>query len=122
MDTFCKTRLPERPKKPGPAPSLCVSEVLTLVLLGQWAQFQSERDFYRGAEAHLRSAFPPLPAYSQFNRLERTHQQALAAFFRYTLGGFNARLTAKEALHNFCLWLNQQVGRYPLEFADIIAW
>jgi hypothetical protein len=295
VDTFCKTRLPYRRPKPGPPPSLCVSEVLTLVLFGQGAHFQSERDFYRWAQAHLRAAFPTLPAYSQFNRLERAHQAELVAFFRYTveiarapwelyeildaygvairhpkrrgrgwlplaadrgfcsrlgwytgfgvldavtsegivtgfgygaasvkdqtlaetflaaraqpqpglgsvgdfteqpyladkgfpgqdyhlrcgveygacilnsprvcdpekwptwllalhkgmrqivesvhdkllntfrldserphtLGGFNARLTAKEALHNFCIWLNKQVGRHPLEFADLIAW
>lgn len=295
VDTFCKTRLPDRSQKPGPKPSLCVSEVLTLVLFGQWARFRSERDFYRWAQGNLRGAFPTLPDYSQFNRLQRAHQEALVAFFRYTveiarrswdlyeildgfgvavrnrsrrgsgwldlsankgrcsrlgfytgfqvldavtsegvvtgfgygpanvkdqtlaetflaaraqpqpglgsvgnftevpyladkgfvgrewhwrcfveygacvlnsprvcdpekwpawlhtlhanlrqrvetvhekllnvfrlsserphtLGGFNARLTAKEALHNFCIWLNKQVGRQPLEFADLINW
>ena len=85
VDTFCKTHLPYRRQKPGPPPSLCVSEVLTLALFGQWAHFQSERDFYRWAQAHLRGAFPTLPAYSQFNRLQRAHQQELVAFFRYTV-------------------------------------
>ena len=295
VDTFCKTHLPDRSKKPGPQPSLSVSEVLTLTLFGQWARFRSERDFYRWAQLHLRQAFPTLPDYSQFNRLERAHQAQLVAFFRYTvqmargewdlyeiidgygvavrnlnrrgrgwlplsankgrcsrlgfyigfqvldaitsegvitgfgygaarekdqtlaetflaaraqpqpglgsvgdftehvyvadkgfvgydwhmrcateygacvlnsprvcdpqkwpvwlhtlhaglrqmietvhdkilntfrldterphtLGGFNARLTAKECLHNFCIWLNKQVGRHPLEFADLITW
>jgi len=295
VDTFCKTHLPYRRNKPGPQPSLTLSEVLTLTLFGQWARFTSERDFYRWAEHNLKAAFPTLPDYSQFNRLEREHQGALVAFFRYTvemargswdiyeiidgfgvkvrnlnrrgrgwlplsadkgvcsrlgwyfgfqvldavtsegvitgfgygsanvkdqtlaetflaaraqpqpglasvgafteevyiadkgfpgrewhlrchleygasvlnspracdpekwpewlhhlhasmrqmvetvhqkilkvfrldserphtLGGFNARLTAKQCLHNFCIWLNKQVGRNPLEFADLIAW
>src|SRR5437763_16866562 len=38
------------------------------------------------------------------------------------LDGFQARLAAKVALHNFCLWLNVQVGREPLAFADLLDW
>jgi hypothetical protein len=33
-----------------------------------------------------------------------------------------ARLSAKVALHNFCLWLNDHLGRPLLAFADLIAW
>lgn len=40
----------------------------------------------------------------------------------HALEGFQARLAAKAALHNFCIWLNQQLGRPPLAFADLIAW
>lgn len=36
--------------------------------------------------------------------------------------GFFARLTAKLALHDFCCWLNQQVHRPTLAFADLIDW
>lgn len=36
--------------------------------------------------------------------------------------GLRARLAAKVALHNFCLWFNRQLGRAPLAFADLIAW
>lgn len=295
VDDFCKAHLPYRPKKPGQQPSLSVSEVITLALLGQWARFTSERDFYRWALRHLRAAFPTLPHYSRFNRLERACQAERVGFFRHTvtmargpsdlyeildafgvsvrhpgrrgggwlplaadkgrcsrlgwyigfqvldavtgegvvtgfgygsghekdqtlaetfpaaraqpqpglasvgdftetpyladkgfvgrewharclfdygasilnvarvcdpqkwpawlhgahahlrqvietvhekilkirrlgserphtLGGFNARLTAKECLHNFCIWLNKELGRHPLEFADLIAW
>jgi len=25
-------------------------------------------------------------------------------------------------LHNFCLWLNLQLGRDPLAFADLLDW
>jgi len=31
-------------------------------------------------------------------------------------------LAAKAALHNFCFWLNTQLGRDRLAFADLIAW
>lgn len=36
--------------------------------------------------------------------------------------GFASRLAAKVALHNFCLWLNRQLGRKPLAFADLLGW
>jgi hypothetical protein len=38
------------------------------------------------------------------------------------LGGFQARLAAKVTLHHFCLWLNGQLDRPRLAFADLIAW
>lgn len=40
----------------------------------------------------------------------------------HALEGFQVRLAAKMALHNFCIWLNQQLGRPPLAFADRVAW
>jgi len=43
---------------------------------------------------------------------ERPHQ----------LDGFQMRLAAKVALHNFCLWLNRQLGRPPLATADLLGW
>ena len=42
---------------------------------------------------------------------ERPHQ----------LEGFQTRLAAKAALHNFCIWLNRQLGRPVLAFADLLA-
>ena len=43
---------------------------------------------------------------------ERPHQ----------LDGFQTRLTAKAALHNFCIWLNRQLGRPSLAFVDLLGW
>jgi hypothetical protein len=40
----------------------------------------------------------------------------------HSLDGFQVRLAAKMALHDFCIWLNQQLGRAPLAFADLVAW
>lgn len=39
----------------------------------------------------------------------------------HQLDGFAMRLTAKVAMHNFCIWLNRQLGRDDLAFADLIA-
>ena len=40
----------------------------------------------------------------------------------HALTGFQARLVAKAALHNFCIWLNERYGRPRLAFADRIDW
>jgi|SRR6516162_5353261 hypothetical protein len=45
-DDFCKTSLPPEPH-PGPQAALSRSEVVTLVLCGQWQGFGSEQGLYR---------------------------------------------------------------------------
>ena len=40
----------------------------------------------------------------------------------HDLTGFQARLTAKIALHNFCIAYNHQRNRPPLAFADLLLW
>jgi hypothetical protein len=40
----------------------------------------------------------------------------------HELGGLRARLAARVALHNFCMWLNKQFGRPRLAFADLLGW
>jgi hypothetical protein len=45
-------------------------------------------------------------------RAERPHE----------LQGLRARLAARVALHNFCIWLHDQLGRPRLTFADLLGW
>lgn len=40
----------------------------------------------------------------------------------HDLSGFQARLAAKIGLHNFCIWLNEQLGRPRLAVAALVAW
>lgn len=40
----------------------------------------------------------------------------------HDLAGFQARLAAKVALHNFCIWFNLQRDEAPLSFAELLAW
>lgn len=47
---------------------LLASEVLTLAILARWPRFRSGRDFWRFAQAQLRSYFPKLVSQSQLNR------------------------------------------------------
>lgn len=96
VDTYCKST-PERPR-PGPAPSLCRSEVLTLCLFSQWARFQSERGFYRFADQCLRPLFPRLPDRSQFNRLARRYHGDVAGFFLHLAACLEAQRSPYEVV------------------------
>jgi hypothetical protein len=40
----------------------------------------------------------------------------------HDLSGARARLAARVALHNFCIRLNEQLGRPRLSFADLLGW
>lgn len=47
-------------------------------------------------------------------RLERERPHHMSGIF--------TRLAAKAALNNFCIWLNRQLGRPSLAFADLLGW
>ena len=97
IDDFCKWHLSPEPHC-GPSASLTRSEVLTLVLFGQWQRFPSERGFYRYVQRHLRAAFPTVPDRSPFNRLLRQQQEALVAFSLYLVHRLQAQSCAYEVL------------------------
>lgn len=65
---------------------------------------------------------------SSIRQIVETVFEKLQYTFRLTrerphdLTGFAARLAAKVALHNFCIWMNTYLGRPKLAFADLIAW
>jgi Transposase DDE domain len=40
----------------------------------------------------------------------------------HEIGGLRARLASRVALHNFCIWLNDHLGRPRLKFADLMGW
>lgn len=79
VDEFCQSHLPTDLQR-GRPPALDRSEVLTLAIFSQWAEFPSERAFYRYACRQLRPYFPRLPARPQFNRALRGCHDALVAF------------------------------------------
>ncbi len=68
-----------KPRRPGKAPLLSDSEVLTLMVLAQWHPSRSERLVGRYAAAHWRAYFPHLLDQSSFNRRARDLHGVLAA-------------------------------------------
>lgn len=69
IDTLLQTEV-YLPPHPGPPPRMADSEVLTLLVVGQW-HGSSERALLRWANATLRAAFPILLSQSAFNRRAR---------------------------------------------------
>jgi hypothetical protein len=96
-DDYCKRHLPPD-RHPGPAAALARSEVVTLAILGQWARFSSERDFWRYAEARLRPYFPRLPSRPQFNRQVRRQQPAITAVALWLAEQLGAATAPYEAM------------------------
>src|SRR5215211_8322603 len=77
VDDYWQARHQHGARRPGRPASLSDSEVLTLAILAQWSRWRSERDFYRFADAHLRTYFPELLSQSQLNRRVRTLEPEL---------------------------------------------
>jgi Transposase DDE domain len=82
VDDWWERAHPPSPRKPGRPPSLSASEVITLAILAQWPRFRSERDFFRFADAHLRTYFPTLLSHGQLNRRIRALEPELKALQR----------------------------------------
>lgn len=79
VDTLYQTHLaPAKPVRRGRPPTLADSEVLTLMVLGQWLG-NSERGLLRHAQAYWRSYFPNLLSQSAFNRRARDLGSTCAA-------------------------------------------
>jgi len=79
VDDWHRRQRPADRPKPGRPALLSASEVLTLAILAQWPRFRSERDFWRFAQAHLRSYFPRLVSQDQLNRRIRALEPELRA-------------------------------------------
>jgi hypothetical protein len=105
-------------RRPGPAPALSVAQTLALTVFAQWQAFPSERAFYRWATGHLRSRFPRLPVYSQYNRAARRCLPTLAAFLLFLADQAQSHPAAYEILDSFGVATRNRkrrgAGRLPL--------
>ena len=84
--------------RPGPAPALSDSEVLTLAICAEWGAWDSERGFWRSARGRLRHLFPRLVEQSEFNRRRRALYPALAAIQRAVARKLGAHLERERLL------------------------
>lgn len=77
IDDRLKVRQTSPTPRVGRPTRLSDAEVLTLAILAQWPRWRSERDFWRFADAHLRTYFPKLLSQSQLNRRFRCLESEL---------------------------------------------
>jgi DDE family transposase len=84
--------------RPGPAPALSDSEVLTLAVCAEWGPWDSERAFWRFVCLRLRHLFPRLVDQSEFNRRRRSLYPALAAIQRAVAERLGAHLERERLL------------------------
>ncbi len=84
--------------RPGPAPVLSDSEVLTLAICAEWGPWDSERGFWRFAGRRLRHLFPRLVDQSEFNRRRRSLYPFLAAIQRAVAARLGADLERERLL------------------------
>ncbi len=88
---------PHKPQRPGQAPELSDSEVLTLLILAQWLR-RSERGMLRYAAEHWRTYFLRLLDQSAFNRRARDLQGVLLYLIPHVAEQLGAGLTAYQVL------------------------
>jgi hypothetical protein len=112
-----------------------------------WGPYMADKGF-EGAENHLRwlqsygarVIHPPKrnskkPWSKRLRRLVASIRQIVESTYEklfntfglwrerpHKLQGLRARLAARMALHNFCIWLNDKLGRPRLAFADLLGW
>src|SRR5215207_6853161 len=128
VDDFCHSQQPKR--RPGPEASLSDSEVITLAVFARWSRFNSERDFYRYAEAKLRDAFPTLPDRSQFNRLVRSHANLIEAFVLHLVAVLQSPKCPYQDLHSSAMPLRDAkrlghgwfAGQADIGWSNSIGW
>lgn len=78
-DWYQQACKPHKPRRPGPAPTMSDSEVLTLAVLAQWHPTREETAVVAHAQRHWGDYFPCLLSQSAFNRRCRDLCGALAA-------------------------------------------
>jgi len=82
VDDWWQASHPPSPRGRGRPYLMSESEVLALAILAQWPRWRSERDFWRFADAHLRSYFPNLLSQGQLNRRIRALESEMKALQR----------------------------------------
>jgi hypothetical protein len=90
-------RIGPRYQRPGPAPRCSDSELITMLLVGEWRGWDLETDQLAHWQAH-RDLFPHLPERSRFNRRRRHLQLAINDLRRLLLQGLDLAQDRQAAI------------------------
>jgi hypothetical protein len=89
VDDFCivlekaakQTQLGTGRQKPGRKPSLCLSEIMTILIYFHQSRYRDFKSFYLGyVQVHLRKEFPKLVSYQRFVELTPTALDGLCLY------------------------------------------
>jgi Transposase DDE domain len=113
VDDFCQAFVPQweayligtgaAPR--GPEPGLCVSEIITILLMLHGSRCKYLKSFYQGVMGDvLRQYFPHMPCYERFVTLQKSVFMPLLCFLLSRLGGrtgiYYIDSTALPVCHN----------------------
>ena len=127
VDDFCKAFLPQgeayligngtAPR--GPEPGLCVSEIMTILLMLHGSGFKYLKSFYTGVVGEvLRRYFPGMPCYERFVALQPSVLIPLLCFLYSRLGQRTAIYYIDSTALAVCH--NRRIGRHKT-FAGLAA-
>lgn len=119
VDEFLPS-VPPRCRKRGQQPTLTPSELLTLAIISQSAQFASERAFARWLHGRGRSLFPRVPDRRQLNRAFLATQPVLVAFGRWQARQLGAHGALYEVLDSTAVPLRNPKRRGGSHLAEVI--
>ena len=120
-DLYQQHAAPAKPVRPGPAPTVSDSEVLTLVLCAQWWG-RSERAFLRYARVHWRTYFPRFLSQSAYNRRSRDLAGVLVALVPIVARELHVAGAAYEVIDTVAVPLLRRCrGQHHRLFADEAA-
>src|SRR5450759_1925140 len=109
---------PHKPNRPGSGPRFSDSEVLTILLCGQWLG-KSEREATRHARLHWLGYFPRLLSQGQMNRRARDLAGVLVQMVPLVASQLRAELAAYQVLDGLPVPLMRRCrGKRHKLFAD----
>lgn len=132
--TFFAARQHPDPRLPSVGQSICGVSVVDTGFEGvAWRQHWWEEYGFQVIGRPRRTSRHPWPKplrrwLAGLRQIVETTFEKWDTLFRlakerpHALAGFQARLAAKVALHNFCFWLNHHLGRPSLACADLLDW
>ncbi len=133
-ETFFAVRAQPNPKLPSAGPAACVPYVADKGFEGA-ENHRRWLDHYGAQVVHPPKRNSKKPWSKRLRRWVAGIRQIVESVYDklfntfglwrerpHELSGLRARLAARVALHNFCIWLNERLGRPRLAFADLLGW
>ena len=137
VDDYYKKIVTNRLRQGGYAPKLIDSEIITMELVGEFLQMDTDSQIHQYFKQHWQAWFPNLGSYPNFAKqcvnllqvktfiqqhIVKQHGQDNIHFIRARdLWHLSHRFMRKILAYNFCFVINKQLGNPPLQFELLIS-